>query len=398
MVFFTLKYAPKNSNQIFGQDKAVEELKEFMVNYKTQECKAALVYGPLGNGKTSSVYALAKELGYDVLELNSSDFRDAESIKVFLDSALGQQSLFFRPKIILIDEVDNLSGVKDRGCVPALMKAIEKSSFPVVLTANEIEESKLKPLKKSSQLINFHKLQYRTIAHTLQWVCEQENIPFEEKAINSLARRADGDLRGALLDLQVCSADKQISFTAVTNLSERKKTETILNALTIIFKSSSAENALPALDDLDTDLRDVFFWMDENLPKEYLSAKSLAKAYEHLARADVFNGRIIRRQHWRFLVYINNLLTAGISSAKEEKNPDFTAYRPTMRFLRMWQAKMKNAKKKEIAEKLARKTHTSQKVAREQVPYLQAIFKSGSGQEIAAELGLNEEEVDWLER
>lgn len=398
MVFFTLKYAPKNSNQIFGQDKAVEELKEFIVNYKAQEYKAALVYGPLGNGKTSSVYALAKELGYDVLELNSSDFRDAESIKIFLDSALGQQSLFFRPKIILIDEVDNLSGVKDRGCVPALMKAIEKSSFPVILTANEIEESKLKPLKKSSQLINFHKLQYRTIAHTLQWVCEQENIPFEEKAINSLARRADGDLRGALLDLQVCSADKQISFTAVTNLSERKKTETILNALTVIFKSSSAENALPALDNLDTDLRDVFFWMDENLPKEYLSAKSLAKAYEHLARADVFNGRIIRRQHWRFLVYINNLLTAGISSAKEEKNPDFTAYRPTMRFLRMWQAKMKNAKKKEIAEKLARKTHTSQKVALEQVPYLQAWFKGSSGPEIARELELNEEEVDWLER
>lgn len=398
MVFFTLKYAPKNSNQIFGQDKAVEELKKFMVNYKTQDCKAALVYGPLGNGKTSSVYALAKELGYDVLELNSSDFRDAESIKIFLDSALGQQSLFFRPKIILIDEVDNLSGVKDRGCVPALMKAIEKSSFPVVLTANEIEESKLKPLKKSSQLINFHKLQYRTIAHALQWVCEQENIPFEEKAINSLARRADGDLRGALLDLQVCSADKKISFTAVTNLSERKKTETILNALTIIFKSSSAENALPALDDLDTDLRDVFFWMDENLPKEYLSAKSLAKAYEHLARADVFNGRIIRRQHWRFLVYINNLLTAGISSAKEEKNPDFTAYRPTMRFLRMWQAKMKNAKKKEIAEKLARKTHTSKKVALEQVPYLQALFKSSSGPEIVKELELNEEEADWLER
>ncbi len=398
MVFFTLKYAPKNSHQVFGQDKAVSELKEFILNYKTQGCKSALVYGPLGNGKTSSVYALAKELNYDLLEINSSDLRNAESIKTFLDSALGQQSLFFRPKIVLIDEVDNLSGVQDRGCIPALMKTIEKSSFPVILTANEIEDSKLKPLKKNSQLINYHKLQYRTIAHALQWVCEQENIPFEEKAINSLARQADGDLRGALLDLQVCSTGKKVSFAAVSGLSERKKTESILNALTVIFKSSSAENALPALDDIDTELRDVFFWMDENLPKEYLSAKSLAKAYEHLARADVFNGRIIRRQHWRFLVYINNLLTAGISSAKEEKNPDFIPYRPTMRFLRMWQAKMKNAKKNEVAEKLARKTHTSQKVAREQMPFLQAMFKTGSGQEIAAELELNEEEVEWLGR
>ena len=104
----------------------------------------------------------------------------------------------------------------------------------------------------------------------------------------------------------------------------------------------------------------------------------------------------MNRQHWRFLAYINDLLTAGISSAKEEKNPEFVPYRETMRFLRLWQSKMKNAKKKEIALKLAAKTHTSTSVAEQQVPYLQVLFRNKAGANIAQELELNEEEVDWL--
>ncbi|MEK6939777.1 MAG: replication factor C large subunit [Nanoarchaeota archaeon] len=399
MTLFTIKYAPKNPDQVFGQQLAVSQLRNFIIQYKQQQHKAALLLGPIGCGKTSSVYALARELKYDVMELNSSDLRNAENITQFLNSVLGQQSLFFTPKIVLIDEVDNISGVADRGCIPALFKAIEKSSFPVILTANDIEDSKFKALAKASQVIPYHKLQYKTVSHCLQWVCEQENIKFDEKAINSLARQVDGDMRAALIDLQGSYATKNLSFTDVSNLSDRKRTETILNALMVIFKSSSVETALPALENIDLEPRDTIHWIDENMPKEYLSAQALAKGYEHLARADVFQGRIMNRQHWRFLAYMNDLLTAGISSAKVEKNPQFVPYRQTMRFLRLWQAKMKNAKKKEIAQKLASRTHTSTSVAEQQVPYLQVLFQKdgkGAGLAIAQELELNEEEVDWL--
>lgn len=394
MALFTVKYAPQNSHQVFGQEKAVEELRDFLLNYKKKKQKAALLYGPIGNGKSSSVYALAKELNYDLLEINSSDLRNAENMKSFLGSALGQQSLFFRPKMILIDEIDNLSGTKDRGGIPALMAAIEKSVFPVILTANEIYDAKFKPLRKNCLSIEYKKLDYRTLVHALKWVGEQEGIAGEEKAFNTLARRADGDLRSALIDFQVCSS--HFAFDEVARLSDRKRKETIINAIRLIFKSSKVENALPALDEVDMDLNEIFLWLDENLPKEYLDVFSLAKAYEYLSRADVFNGRISRQQHWRFLVYINNLLTAGISSAKTEKNTNFVSYKPTMRILKIWQAKMKNAMKKEIAEKLGRRTHTSKKVAYEQVPYLQEIFRHRGGKKIALELDLSEEEVGWL--
>ncbi len=138
MPLFTTTYAPQHSKDIIGQELALTQLKSFIQNYTQQKHKIALLHGPLGCGKTSSVYAVAQELGYDILELNSSDYRDQASITSFLDSALGQRSLFFTPKIVLIDEVDNLSGMQDRGCVSALIKGIEKSSFPVLATDKDI--------------------------------------------------------------------------------------------------------------------------------------------------------------------------------------------------------------------------------------------------------------------
>ncbi len=392
MTLYTLKYAPKNSNQVFGQDEGKVKLKDFITNYTQQKFKAALVHGPLGVGKTSSVYAIANELKYDVLEINSSDLRNAANIKSFLDSALGQQSLFFTPKLILIDEVDNISGVKDRGCVPAVLKAIEKSKFPIILTANDIYDKKLKPLKKAALPIEYPKLDYKIIAHGLEWVAQQENITYEIKAVNSLARQVDGDMRAALLDLHTCG--NNFTFDKVTTLSDRKRTEAITSALRIIFKSSTAENALRALDDVDIDMDQIFMWMDYNLPKEYTDAKSLAKAYEVLSRADVFRGRIRRRQHWRFLAYMYNLLTAGISTSKEQRNTEFVQYKPTMRLLRIWQANMKNAKKKEIAKKLAARTHVSTRVAMKQIPYLQKYCDNS----IAEELELSDDEFNWLKK
>jgi len=387
---------PKNTKQVFGQDLAVSQLRDYVLNYKSKKNKAALLHGPIGIGKTSSVYALANELGYELLELNSSDLRNSESIRIFLDSTLGQQSLFFKPKIVLIDEVDNISGRSDRGCIPALIKGIAKSSFPVIATANDITNSKLKSFVKAAQQIEYMQLTHNDIAHLIGWVCEQEGIKAGDKAVNTLARRVDGDARAALLDMH--SLREDFSFEQVLTLTDRKRTDTIMNALRIIFKSSSAENARTALRDVDVDINQVFLWIDYNLPKEYVDATSLSRAYEYISKADIFRRRISRQQHWRFLSYINDLLTAGVAMAKEQKNTEFIKYKRTMRLLRIWQMNMKLAKKKEIAKKLANAMHVSSRVANEYVGYYQKMFKHSECTEIAHELELSSDEVAWLRK
>jgi len=132
---YTKKYIPEKSSDIIGQDAALKELKDFVINFKRKKNKAALLYGPSGTGKTGSVYAIANELGLEILEVNASDFRNAEQIDSRAGMAAGQQSLFFKSKIILVDEVDGLSGTQDRGGIQAIIKLVEKSAFPIILTA-----------------------------------------------------------------------------------------------------------------------------------------------------------------------------------------------------------------------------------------------------------------------
>ena len=131
---FTIKYQPKKIGEIIGQDTAIKNLKNFVVNFKRQKKNAALLYVPSGVGKTISVHALANELNLEILEVNASDVRNAEQINSLVGSAVGQMSLFSKGKIILVDEIDGLSGMKDRGGLLAITKLIEKSSFPMILT------------------------------------------------------------------------------------------------------------------------------------------------------------------------------------------------------------------------------------------------------------------------
>ncbi|KAL1337278.1 uncharacterized protein [Arachis hypogaea] len=48
-----------------------------------------LITGPVGSGKSAAVYACAQEQGFDVLELNTSDWRNGTAVKQYFGDALG---------------------------------------------------------------------------------------------------------------------------------------------------------------------------------------------------------------------------------------------------------------------------------------------------------------------
>ncbi|MEM4368255.1 MAG: AAA family ATPase, partial [Candidatus Anstonellales archaeon] len=138
---WTQKYQPKNTKEIVGQEKAKESFLKWIKNWKSGG-KAALIYGPNGVGKTSLVYAYAKENGLDVIELNASDYRTAQKIDEVIGASVKQQSLFKKGKIFLIDEIDGLSS-EDKGGANEIVKIIKESNYPIIFIANDPWDKKI---------------------------------------------------------------------------------------------------------------------------------------------------------------------------------------------------------------------------------------------------------------
>lgn len=396
---WTKKYCPTNTSEVVGQEEAVNKLKDFVVNFSKQKKKALFIYGPVGSGKTCSVQALAKELNYELLEINASDTRNSAAIEQIVGNAVKQKSFFYKGKIILIDEAEGITGTKDRGGLSTLAKIMKDSTFPIVIAANDAHDQKFSGFRKNCMLLQYKNLETDDIAKILKKVVEKEKIQTKEDYLRTIARRVGGDARAAITDLQILGADKKITEDEISALSYREKEESMQDALVKIFKNSDPKIAVGAFNRVSESQDKLILWVDENLPYEYKNPEDLALAYHYLSEADIFQSRIIRRQDWRFLVYINSFLTSGVAVSKTEKNKTLIQYKQTTRLLKIWMANQKYAKRKAIAAKVAEHTHTSTSEALQNtVPYLQIIFQKNKkmAEAIAEELDLDDEETAWL--
>ncbi|HLD12464.1 MAG TPA: replication factor C large subunit [Candidatus Nanoarchaeia archaeon] len=385
------KHRPKSMQHIKGQDKALQTIHQAI-----QQKKPVLLYGPPGTGKTSIAHALAEDMNYEIIEINASDTRNKEAIQNIVGQASQQQSLFSQGKIILIDELDGISGTEDRGGLTELASILDlKTPYPIILTANDPWDSKFNTLRKKCVTIEISSLNYLSIAHLLKNISEQEKLTIDEDTIKRLAHMAGGDARAAINDLEILSLhNKNITKEDLEELDQREQTGNIFQALRHVFKGTDANQARHAYDNLDIDMDEIFLWLDENLPLEY-QGKDLATAYERLSTADIIKKRIQRQQHWRFMAYIYDLLSAGIATAKQEKSPGYVGYQRTQRILKLWIAKQKNAKKKEIAATLKPELHASiKRITQDVIPYLKIIAKKDKN----FNPGLEEEELEWLQK
>ena len=225
-----------------------------------------------------------------------------------------------KQKLILIDEIDGISGTKDRGGIPTIIKIVENTSFPIILTVANPYDNKFSKLKRRTDLVEFAPLTVDNIYDILKKICKHEKIVYEDDVLKGLARRAGNDARAALNDLQTLSIEaNKLTKESLEELGERNKTDTMITALLKIFKTTDPNIAISAFETVKEDVDEQFMWVDENLPHEYKNVSDRATAYDRLSKADVFRRRIRRWQHWRFLIYINALITAGIATAKTEK-------------------------------------------------------------------------------
>jgi replication factor C large subunit len=385
---WTEKYRPKKIEEIRGQDDAVFKIKEFLKNFGKKK-NAILLYGPPGTGKTSLAYAMANELNFEIFELNASDLRNKEKLKEVLRPVIEQKSIVKESKIVLVDEVDGISEY-DYGGLPELLTIIEYTPYPMIITANDVWNRKFNSLRKKCELLQLKEIKYDTVKQVISEISKKEQLTIDDSFLTELSVKAKGDLRAAINDLQTLSKLKDY-FSVI--LDERNKETDIFNSLRRVFKEKPTNEMLGIFDSVNMSIDDIILWLEENIPTEY-SGEELARAYDLLAKADIFKGRIYKQQYWRFLVYENIFLSYGISSSKKNAKIGFTPYRKPSRILQIWLNNQKTMEKKSICQKYSKYVHVSMKRAMSEFSIIKQIIKSNP--EIQRELRLEEDEIEYL--
>lgn len=386
------KYRPKHFEDVRGQEEAISKLVVFVQKFgkSASAKKAAILYGPPGVGKTTIAQVVANETKSEIFELNASDLRNRDNLREILKPASEQMSLSKERKIILIDEVDGISEA-DWGGLPELMNLIDSTSWPMVLTANDVWGKKFVALRKKSEFIQLKEIDYKTIKDVLINILRKENKFIDNNILTAISIKAKGDLRAAINDLQVTASMENPSAI----LDNERNTETdVFNALRMIFKGAPNPNVTSVFDSVDVPIDELMLWIEENIPLEY-QGEELHKAYESLSKADIFKGRIYKQQYWRFLLYQNIFLSYGISAAKKEAKTGFTNYKKPERVLKIWLNNQRVAKRKSIAQKYARFMHIGEKRALHEFPVIKNILKDPK---IRKELKLEQEEIEYLDR
>jgi replication factor C large subunit len=387
-MIWTEKYRPKNLDEIKGQDEAVGKIRDFIKNFEKRK-NAFILYGTPGTGKTSLAYAVAKETNSEIFELNASDFRNREKLREILRPAVEQQSLNKEKKIILIDEVDGISEL-EYGGLQELMNIIDITTFPIIITTNDIWDKKFSVLRKKCELMQLKEVGYNIIKIVISEIAKKEELSVDEDFITEIAVKAKGDLRAAINDLQTLSKLKDY-FSVI--LDERNKETDIFNSLRRVFKEKPTNDLLSVFESVNMPLDDIILWFEENIPIEY-KGEELARAYDLLSKADIFKGRIYKQQYWRFLVYESIFLSYGIASSKKNPKAGFTSYKKPTRILQIWMNNQKTIQKKSICIKYSQYVHISQRRAMAEFSVIKQILRLNPA--IQKELKLEEEEIEYL--
>ena len=382
MADWTEKYRPTTLSEVRGNDSAVDDVREWAETWDDHG-EAAVLHGSPGIGKTSAAHALAADMGWETVELNASDSRTADEIERFAGRAAGNQTLSGGAggrQLIVLDEADNVHGNADRGGSRAITDLVKSARQPVLLIANNYYDMS-RGMRNNTREIEFRDVSARSILPVLRDICRKEDVAFESAALQRIADANDGDLRGAVNDLQAAAEGKdRITEDDVVTSSRDGSVDLFPFIDTVLKESERAQDALHASYDVDETPDDLVGWIEENAPKVY-DGGELSRAYDHLADADVWLGRVRATQEYGYWRYAGTAATAGVASARNGTKGGWTRWsRPNF-----YSSTGKTSE--EVVRRIARAEGTSMATARRRIlPFLRRLVRLCKPRELTVEM------------
>lgn len=229
------KYRPQNFQEIVGQEHVVQALVNGIENDRLHH--AFLFTGTRGVGKTTLARVLAKSLNclegvsgnpcgvcQHCVEIKDGDFIDLIEVDAASRTGVDDtrsllENVQYAPnkgkyKIYLIDEVHMFS----KSSFNALLKTLEEPPEHVKFLLATTEPDKL-PVTVLSRCLQFNlkRLTQKQIGDHLIKLLNLESVSYDDKAIQLIARVADGSMRDALslLDQSLAFGAGKIDFAEI---------------------------------------------------------------------------------------------------------------------------------------------------------------------------------------
>ncbi|MFC6170184.1 DNA polymerase III subunit gamma/tau [Loigolactobacillus jiayinensis] len=225
-------WRPQRFADIVGQETITQTLRNALEAHQTSH--AYLFTGPRGTGKTSAAKIFAKAVNCpnlkdgepcnecptckaitagtlnDVIEIDAASNNGVDEIRDIRDKAkYAPTSAPF--KVYIIDEVHMLS----TGAFNALLKTLEEPPSHVVFILATTEPHKV-PLTiiSRTQRFDFQRISAQAIYTRMSYILEQKGITFEEAALKTIAKAAEGGMRDALsvLDQVLSFSDNHVTL------------------------------------------------------------------------------------------------------------------------------------------------------------------------------------------
>lgn len=232
-------WRPQTFADVIGQDAITQTLKNALITGQTSH--AYLFTGPRGTGKTSVAKILAKALNCehlqagepdntcpicqainngsltDVIEIDAASNNGVDEIRDIRDKAKYAPTEA-RVKVYIIDEVHMLS----TGAFNALLKTLEEPPAHVVFILATTEPQKIPAtIISRTQRFDFRRITSTDIVKRMQFILDDKQITYDERALDVIARAAEGGMRDALsiLDQVLSFGDNHVTVESALDVT-----------------------------------------------------------------------------------------------------------------------------------------------------------------------------------
>ncbi len=375
------KYRPKNLLEMVGNEEAKESFVKWLGKW-IKGTKPLLLVGPPGIGKTTMAVLGTKQFGYDLISMNASDVRSKQKIQEILNPILGNSSVLGKP-MIFIDEVDGIHGRSDFGGVEALVDILKEPTIPIILAANSDVSDKMKNIKKVTTTVKLRPLPPRLMRLYIEEILKREGASIKIGNMIKMIIDSRGDIRSILNSAQALAGGFE------PQLDKSYETHNIEESVNLFFNAKSPEEAQAILYSMRIDPREKINAFYSSIITSTLPVNILKDMLDVLSEADMLYGKIMRKQEWRLLRYLDGILSKLYHQGTTIKYSKFNLPWPTLNRIRWDGTAIKG-----LTGNLAKQMHVSRSTfSTFYLPYLLCCMKNKS-----LEMDLNETDSEIIQK